>query len=154
MDNHMTVELFCDGACLGNPGPGGWAYLLRAYTAKGPQEKEGYGAEADTTNNRMELRGAIEGLSSLKRPCNVKLFCDSQYVVKGIKEWLPAWKARGWRKADKGAVLNVDLWQELDRLLETHNVQAFWIKGHAGHSENERVDAMARKIISPIPNPP
>ena len=144
MPKYSDVALFCDGACLGNPGPGGWAYLLRATTAKGIQEKEGSGAEALATNNRMELKGAIEGLKALKKPCCVYLCCDSQYVVKGINEWLPAWKNRGWRRADKGPVLNLELWQELDGLLSVHSVQAQWVKGHAGHPENERVDAKAR----------
>ena len=138
------VELFCDGACLGNPGPGGWAYVLRVSAAKGNQEKECGGGEASTTNNRMELRGAIEGLRALNRPCDVKLYCDSQYVVKGINDWLAGWKARGWRKADKSPVLNAELWQELDELLGIHKVEAVWVKGHAGHPENERVDAIAR----------
>jgi len=142
------VELFCDGACLGNPGPGGWAYLLRVTTAKGVQEKDGCGSEASTTNNRMELKGAIEGLRALKRPCDVKLCCDSQYVVKGVRDWLKDWKSRGWRKADKGQVLNVELWRELDELLNIHNVEAVWVRGHAGHTENERVDAMARSCAS------
>jgi ribonuclease HI len=144
MDFGQYVELFCDGACLGNPGPGGWAYMLRAAMPKGAPEKESCGAEPNTTNNRMELRGAIEGLSALKRPCSVKLYCDSQYVVKGINEWLAGWKQKGWRKADKKPVLNADLWQELDELLNMHSVQAVWVKGHAGHPENERVDALAR----------
>ena len=139
-----NVELFCDGACLGNPGPGGWAYVLRTLTASGAMEKEGCGGEAPTTNNRMELRGAIEGLRALNRPCDVKLYCDSQYVVKGINEWLAGWKARGWRKAGKSPVLNAELWQELDELLDIHKVEAIWVKGHAGHPENERVDALAR----------
>ena len=138
------VELFCDGACVGNPGPGGWAYLLRSVTSKGVHEKEGCGFEESTTNNRMELKGAIEGLKALAAPCRVKLVCDSQYVTKGINEWLRGWKLRGWRKADKGPVLNAELWQELDALLAKHEVEAAWVKGHAGHAENERVDALAR----------
>jgi ribonuclease HI len=144
MHSTQFVELFCDGACLGNPGPGGWAYLLRVASAKGARVKEGYGAEASTTNNRMELRGAIEGLRALKRPCNVKLYCDSQYVVKGIRDWLAGWKQKGWRKADKSPVLNAELWQELDELLGIHMVEAIWLKGHAGHLENEHVDVLAR----------
>jgi ribonuclease HI len=140
------VELFCDGACLGNPGPGGWAFLLRSRTSDGVREKDGGGAEERTTNNRMELRGAIEGLRALQRPCDVRLRCDSQYVVKGIEAWLAKWKARGWRRADGKPVLNEDLWRELDGLLETHNVEAAWVKGHAGHAENELVDAMALKM--------
>jgi len=140
-----NVELFCDGACLGNPGPGGWAYLLRARAGSGVQEKEGSGAEPSTTNNRMELRAAIEGLHALTRPCTARLFCDSRYVVQGINEWLEEWKQRGWRKADKKPVLNAELWQELDGLLSIHQVEAVWVKGHAGHPENERVDRLARE---------
>ena len=140
-----NVELFCDGACMGNPGPGGWAYLLRARASGGVQEKEGSGAEPSTTNNRMELRAAIEGLRALTRPCAVSLFCDSRYVVQGINEWLEEWKSRGWRKADKKPVLNAELWQELDGLLNVHKVEAVWVKGHAGHPENERVDRLARE---------
>jgi len=139
-----NVELFCDGACLGNPGPGGWAYLLRASASSGVQEKEASGAEPSTTNNRMELRAAIEGLRALTRPCNARLFCDSNYVVQGINKWLEEWKSRGWRKADKKPVLNAELWQELDGLLNVHQVEAIWVKGHAGHPENERVDKLAR----------
>jgi len=149
MTPRTLVELFSDGACLGNPGPGGWAYVLRMNTAKGLQEKECSGGEPSTTNNRMELKGAIEGLRALKRPCDVKLYCDSQYVVKGINEWLAAWKAKGWRKADKNQVLNAELWQELDELLGTHRVEAIWVKGHAGHLENERVDVLAKSQINP-----
>jgi ribonuclease HI len=140
------VELFCDGACQGNPGPGGWAFLLRFQATDGAREKEGRGAEAPTTNNRMELKGAIEGLSALRLPCDVRLYCDSQYVVKGIGRWLADWKARGWRKADGKPPLNEDLWRELDGLLGTHRVEAAWVEGHAGHAENERVDRMAREM--------
>ena len=139
----MEIELYCDGACLGNPGPGGWAYLLRVRTKDGVQEKEGSGAEAETTNNRMELRGAIEGLRALTRPCTVALHCDSQYVVKGIQGWIKGWKAKGWRKADGQPVLNVEHWQALDAELQRHRVTAHWVKGHAGHAENERVDKLA-----------
>ena len=110
---HPKVELYCDGACLGNPGPGGWGYLLRM----GKSEKEGFGAEVDTTNNRMELLAAIRGLEALTKPCDVTRFSDSQYVVKGIQTWLAGWKKNGWRKADKQPVLNVELWQALDAQL-------------------------------------
>jgi ribonuclease HI len=150
MSNRPKVELYCDGACLGNPGPGGWAYLLRMRGADGAREKEGAGAERDTTNNRMELSGAIQGLGALTRPCEVALFCDSQYVVKGIQSWLAGWKRAGWRKADKQPVLNADLWQELDRLLQQHRVEASWVRGHAGHPENERVDTLAREAAEKI----
>jgi len=118
--------------------------MLRVTSAKGVHVKECGGAEASTTNNRMELTGAIEGLRALKRPCKVKLYCDSQYVIKGIREWLAGWKQKGWQKPDKKPVMNVELWQELDELLHIHSVEAIWLKGHAGHPENERVDALAR----------
>lgn len=144
MDQSPRVELFCDGACLGNPGPGGWAYLLRTRTSGGVQEKEGSGHAPDTTNNRMELTAAIQGMAALTRPCRVELVCDSQYVVRGLREWLPGWKRAGWRKADKGPVLNVDLWQALDAQVARHQVEALWVRGHAGHPENERVDRLAR----------
>lgn len=144
------VELFCDGACLGNPGPGGWGYLLRAQTAKGLVEKEGSGADPETTNNRMELLGAIRGLEALSRPCSVRLVCDSQYVVKGINSWMEGWKRAGWRKADKSPVINVDLWQQLDVQVHKHHVEAVWVKGHAGHPENERVDVLAREAAQTV----
>jgi len=139
----VDVQLWCDGACLGNPGPGGWGYLLRVATPEGPKEKEASGAEADTTNNRMELRAAIEGLKVLSRPCSVTLCSDSQYVVKGIQSWLAGWKRKGWRKADGQPVINVDLWQALDAELKRHRVSAEWVRGHNGHPENERVDQLA-----------
>jgi ribonuclease HI len=110
------------------------------------REKEGSGAEGQTTNNRMELKGAIEGMRAIQRPCDVKLYCDSQYVVKGIGTWLAKWKAKGWRKADGKPVLNEDLWRELDEQLRIHMVEAVWVRGHAGHAENELVDAMARRM--------
>lgn len=144
------VELFCDGACLGNPGPGGWAYLLRFHAPDGVKEKEGAGPEPDTTNNRMELMGAIQGLESLKRPCDVELWCDSQYVVKGIQSWLTGWKRAGWRKADGKPVMNAELWQRLDAQLQHHRVEARWVRGHAGHAENEKVDRLAREQASRI----
>ena len=141
------VELYCDGSCLGNPGPGGWAYLLRVKTQAGSKEKEACGWESESTNNRMELLAVIKGLEALTRPCEVELFCDSQYVVKGIQSWLAAWKRKDWRKADKQPVLNVELWQALDALLARHHVKAHWVRGHAGHPENERVDVLARSAI-------
>lgn len=145
--NQMTirtrVELYCDGACLGNPGPGGWGYLLRVHTEGGAKEKEASGGEPETTNNRMELRGAIEGLAVLSRPCEVALYSDSQYVVKGIQSWIAGWKRKGWRKADGQPVMNVELWKELDAQLATHRVTATWVRGHDGHPENERVDKLA-----------
>lgn len=150
MAEKTKVELFCDGACLGNPGPGGWGYLLRTQTTKGPMEKEGSGADPATTNNRMELMGALEGLRALSRPCEVRLWCDSQYVVKGLSEWLPGWKRKGWRKADGQAVINADLWQALDEELRRHTVECRWVRGHAGHVENERVDRLASAAAKAI----
>lgn len=135
-----TVELFTDGACLGNPGPGGWAALLRYMGS----ERELAGGEALTTNNRMELKAVIEGMRALTRVCAVTVFTDSQYVQKGITEWIHAWKKRGWKTADKKPVKNADLWQALDEARNGHNVTWIWIKGHAGHAENERVDELAR----------
>ena len=146
----MKVELYCDGACLGNPGPGGWGYLLRVHLATGTQEKEGAGPEADTTNNRMELMAAIRGLEALTKPCQVMLQSDSQYVVKGITTWLKDWKRRGWKKADGKPVLNADLWQALDAQLARHHVEARWVKGHAGHTENERVDRLASEAAQSL----
>lgn len=139
----MTVELFTDGACSGNPGPGGWGALLRY---KG-SEKELSGAEADTTNNRMELTAAIEGLKAIKRSCHVTLYTDSKYVMDGMMEWLPGWKARGWKTADKKPVKNQDLWMQLDEQVARHHVKFVWVKGHNGHIENERVDELARMAI-------
>ena len=135
-----TVELFTDGACLGNPGPGGWAALLRY---KGT-EKELAGGEALTTNNRMELMAVIEGLRSLTRDCTVIVFTDSQYVQKGITEWIHGWKRKGWKTADKKPVKNADLWMALDEARLRHDVTWKWVRGHAGHIENERVDMRAR----------
>lgn len=140
------VELYCDGACLGNPGPGGWGYLLRM----GSREKEGSGGEPDTTNNRMELTAVIRGLEALTKPCEVALFSDSQYVVKGIQTWIEAWKRKGWTKADKGPVMNLELWQAIDQQLQRHHVQAHWVKGHAGHPENERVDTLATQAARSV----
>ena len=134
------VELFTDGACSGNPGPGGWGAILRF----GSHEKELSGGEKNTTNNRMELTAVIEGLLALKEPCIVTLTTDSKYVADGLsKGWAANWKKNGWRKADKKPALNPDLWDELLRLAEIHTLTINWIKGHAGHSENERCDALA-----------
>jgi ribonuclease HI len=138
-----AVEIFSDGACRGNPGPGGWGVLLRA---KGV-EKELWGGEADTTNNRMELTAVIRALEALKRPSRVRLFTDSQYVQKGISEWIHSWKRRGWLTTDKKPVKNVDLWRELDALAAKHSIEWHWVKGHAGHPENERADRLANKGI-------
>jgi ribonuclease HI len=135
--------VYTDGACKGNPGPGGWGALLK--TPKG--ETELFGGEPLTTNNRMELTAVIRALESLTPPCDVAVYTDSQYVQKGIREWLPDWKRRGWRTADKKPVKNVDLWRELERLAGKHRVSWHWVKGHAGHPENERADALARAGI-------
>jgi ribonuclease HI len=138
-----VVEIFTDGACRGNPGPGGWAALLRY---KG-REKTLHGGEPLTTNNRMELMAAIKALESLKRPCRVSLTTDSEYVIKGIREWLPAWKRRGWKTAGKKPVKNVDLWERLDQAVQRHEVDWHWVRGHAGHIENEIVDRLAVHAI-------
>lgn len=136
----MLVEIFTDGACSGNPGPGGYGAILRV----GDHIKEISGGEADTTNNRMELMGVISALSALKYPCDVVLTTDSKYVVDSVtKGWAKGWKARGWIKSDKKPALNVDLWERLLELLEIHNVKFVWVKGHAGHPENERCDELA-----------
>ena len=137
------VEIFTDGACRGNPGPGGWAALLRT----GDNEKLVSGAARETTNNRMELQAAIEGLSLLTRPCQVQLTTDSEYLRKGVNEWMPNWKRNGWRTAQKKPVKNRDLWEALDELVNRHAVQWFWVKGHSGHPENERVDLAANVAI-------
>ncbi len=138
-----SVELWTDGACRGNPGPGGWAAIL---IAKG-REKFLQGAEALTTNNRMELTAAIRGLQALTRPCAVRLHTDSQYVLKGITEWMPDWKRRGWRTADKKPVKNVDLWEALDTQVARHEVEWHWVRGHSGVERNEQVDALANQAI-------
>ena len=135
------VELYTDGACSGNPGPGGWGCILRF---KGT-EKELSGGEPATTNNRMEMKAVIAGLEALKRSCTVAVYTDSQYVQKGISEWIWSWKKRGWKTADNKPVKNADLWQELDALARNHKVTWHWVKGHAGHPENERADELARQ---------
>jgi len=140
------VEIFTDGACRGNPGPGGWGALLRY----GPHEKEIWGGEMETTNNRMELRAAIEALSCLKQPTQVDLYTDSQYVKRGISEWLPNWKKNNWRNSAKKAVKNADLWQQLDRLSQQHKVTWHWVKGHSGHRENEIADQLANRGIDEL----
>ena len=142
----QRVEVFTDGACLGNPGPGGWAALLRA----GTHEKAFVGAEAMTTNNRMELMAAIAGIEALKRACRVAVTTDSQYVRRGVEEWMPRWKANGWKTSDKQPVKNRDLWERLDAALASHDVRWHWVKGHAGHAENERVDVLAREAAEAI----
>ncbi len=137
------VEIYTDGACSGNPGPGGWAALLRW----GDHERLLAGGDTETTNNRMELMAAIEGLEALTRPSRVRLHTDSQYVQKGISEWLPRWKAAGWRTAARQPVRNRDLWERLDAAAARHGVEWRWVRGHAGHPENERVDQAARAAI-------
>ena len=137
------VEIFTDGACRGNPGPGGWGVLLRY----NDHEKELNGAEADTTNNRMELMAAISALQALKRPSRVVLTTDSQYVKNGITQWIAQWKKNGWRTAAKKPVKNVDLWQQLDAALHQHEVDWHWVRGHSGHPENERADQLANAAI-------
>ncbi len=143
-----AVEIFTDGACSGNPGPGGWGAILRY---KGV-EKELSGGEKDTTNNRMELMAAIAALEALKKPSRVRLFTDSQYVHSGISKWIHDWKKRGWKTAARKPVKNVELWQRLEAALETHDIEWHWIRGHSGHPENERADALARSAIKEVRN--
>ena len=138
------VEIFTDGACSGNPGIGGWGAILRYKET----EKELSGGELETTNNRMELMAVIQALSALKTSCNISLYTDSQYVMKGITEWLDNWKKNGWKTSNKKqAVKNVDLWQQLDELVQKHEIRWIWVKGHNGHAENERCDALARAEV-------
>ncbi|TDQ82402.1 RNase HI [Dongia mobilis] len=143
MSDLKTVDIFTDGACSGNPGPGGWGALLRY----GATEKELSGGEKETTNNRMELMAAIAALEALKGPVRARLHTDSQYVKNGITAWIHGWKKNGWRTADRKPVKNVDLWQRLDAALKDHKVEWIWVKGHDGHVENERADALARSAI-------
>ena len=138
-----TVEVYADGACRGNPGPGGWGVLLRA----AGRERELHGGESATTNNRMELTAVIRALESLEARSRVRLYTDSQYVQKGMTEWIHDWKRRGWRTAGRKPVKNVDLWMRLDELARGHEVEWHWVRGHAGHPENERADALANKGI-------
>ena len=140
------VDIFTDGACSGNPGPGGWGAILRY----GEIEKELSGGEAETTNNRMELMAAISALQALKSPCEVDLYTDSAYVKDGISKWIHGWKRNGWKTADRKPVKNVDLWQRLDEARLRHRVTWEWIKGHAGHPENERADELARAGMAPF----
>lgn len=140
------VHIFTDGACRGNPGPGGWGAILRFNGT----EKELYGAEALTTNNRMELLAAINALAALKRCCRVHLTTDSKYVQQGISEWLPNWKRRNWKTAGRQPVKNIDLWQRLDALAASHDIDWHWVKGHAGHPENERADQLANRAIDEL----
>jgi len=140
-----VVDIYTDGACKGNPGPGGWGALL----CWGGHERELFGGEPATTNNRMELTAVIRGLAALKRSTRAVVHTDSQYVHKGITEWLPAWKARGWKTAERKPVKNADLWRELDALVGQHAVEWRWVRGHAGHPGNERADALANRGVPP-----
>jgi ribonuclease HI len=137
------VQLYTDGACKGNPGPGGWGALLVC----GGSEKELFGGERSTTNNRMELTAVIRGLEALKRRATVEIYTDSQYVMLGITQWLAQWRRRGWRTADKKPVKNVDLWRELDALVQAHDVSWHWVRGHSGHAGNERADSLANRGV-------
>ena len=141
-----SVEIFTDGACRGNPGPGGWGVLMRF----GGEEKTLCGGEPETTNNRMELTAVIEGLAALKRPCEVTVTSDSTYVLKGIQEWMANWKKRGWKTASKQPVKNVDLWQKLDAVVGEHKIDWQWVKGHSGHRENEIADQLANRGIDEL----
>jgi len=143
MSSQHEVHAFTDGACSGNPGPGGWGVLLRA----GGHEKELFGGDKATTNQRMELQAAIEALKALKKTCRITIHSDSKYVVVGMTEWIHDWKRRGWKTASKKPVANLELWQELDQLAAKHQVNWQWVKGHAGHPENERADALARRGV-------
>ena len=146
MSEDNTVEIFTDGACSGNPGPGGWGVLLRWRGT----EKELFGGEEESTNNRMELMAAIRALESLKRPMQIVLFTDSRYVMDGITKWIHNWKRNGWRTANKKPVKNDDLWQRLDAAMAGHDIQWQWVKGHAGHEENERADELARRGVEEV----
>ncbi|MDO6962789.1 ribonuclease HI [Rhizobium alvei] len=139
------IDIFTDGACSGNPGPGGWGAILRY----GEIEKELSGGEPDTTNNRMELMAAIEALRALKSPCEIDLYTDSAYVKDGLSKWIFGWKKNGWKTADKKPVKNAELWQALDEARQVHKVTLHWVKGHAGHPENERCDELARLAMEP-----
>jgi ribonuclease HI len=145
-----VVEIYTDGACRGNPGPGGWA----AFLSFGAREKELAGAEAHTTNNRMELTAVIRALEALKRPVEARVFTDSEYVRRGITEWITAWKARGWKTADRKPVKNQDLWEELERLAAVHKIEWHWVKGHSGIPGNERVDRLANEAIDALTGNP
>jgi ribonuclease HI len=140
------VRIYTDGACKGNPGPGGWGAILQS----GSHEKELFGGEPATTNNRMELTAVIRALEALKRPSRVEIFTDSEYVKKGVTEWLQAWKRRGWLTADRKPVKNIELWQRLDELAGRHRIRWHWVRGHSGHPENERADALANRGVESL----
>ena len=144
------VELYTDGACSGNPGPGGWAYILKLKDPPRESVVERSGGERLTTNNRMELKSVIEGLRALDGPCSVDLYSDSQYVINGLKEWLDQWKAKGWRRPRNAPVKNLELWKQLDELRHTHDVKYHWIRGHDDHPENERADHLAVAALQRI----
>ena len=146
MTQDKTVSLYTDGACKGNPGKGGWGVLMRY----GSHEKELFGGEAHTTNNRMELTAIIQGLAALKRPCAVVIYTDSQYVKNGMEKWIHGWKKNGWKTAAKQPVKNEDLWRQLDQLAAQHQIQWQWVRGHAGHAENERADALANQGVASV----
>ena len=146
MTQDKTVTLYTDGACKGNPGKGGWGVLMRY----GSHEKELFGGEAHTTNNRMELTAIIQGLAALKRSCAVVIYTDSQYVKNGMEKWIHGWKKNGWKTAAKQPVKNEDLWQQLDQLAAQHQIQWQWVRGHAGHAENERADALANQGVASV----
>lgn len=146
MSNSNLIEIYADGACKGNPGPGGWG----AWLSYSGHEKELWGGEMETTNNRMELTAVIRALEALKRQCPVKIYTDSAYVQKGITEWVHGWKVRNWKTSDKKPVKNVDLWKSLDTLVQQHEVEWIWVKGHAGNAGNERADALANKGVDEV----
>lgn len=146
----QTVDIFTDGACRGNPGPGGWGVVLRL----GSREKELWGGEAETTNNRMELTAVIRALEALNRSVQARIHTDSQYVLKGMNTWIHAWKKNGWRTSDKKPVKNAELWQALDDLARRHRLEWVWVKGHAGHPDNERADALANRGIDELEKTP
>lgn len=145
-DADGVVDIFTDGACKGNPGIGGWGALMRI----GSKEKELFGGETETTNNRMELMAVIRALEALKRPCHVRVHTDSVYVQKGISEWMANWKRNGWRTSARQAVKNADLWRELDEVAAKHKIKWLWVKGHAGHVENERADGLANRGVESV----
>lgn len=140
------IKIYTDGACKGNPGVGGWGAILIA----GIREKELFGGERDTTNNRMELMAVIQALQALKRPCEIALYTDSQYVLKGITEWIDGWKAKGWKTAAKAPVKNVDLWQQLDQARQVHKIEWIWVRGHTGDAGNERADQLANMGVDSV----